>query len=346
MVVLKVLRSQSWFGHDLEQDHARVEDIPSSKTKETKELFKLLQGVFPENFKPKDSLLPYYEVPLSNNNTPLLNVDPLIKHSWFDTPKKDSSTDSVGYWPSSIRLPPKSPSPYPPNYPLKPPNRPTDLHICDPGLKKLLEHPRFSSPLHLDSSAFQRSDIDVTSLIEPRLDVLLRSSLFDNFVTDEFLAILLKLVPLVKEELDPTKDISPHFDLVRVIRQAAQSNARAVQSTSASHVANIVHLRDHVLYKFDTPANTKEILRGSSFLSDKLFGPLPESLEANLRSLQGKDVRCSKKDFFLHFFFFQATLSFSGCASRKTGEEAPVLSETCGHLLSLFVSLSIRVLCP
>ena len=91
---------------------------------------------------------------------------------------------------------------------------------------------------------------------------------------------------------------------MHVIRKAAQSNTRAIHSTSASYVSNIVHLRDHVLYKFDTPSNTKEILRGSSYLGDKPFGSLPDSLEANLHSLQGKDFRCSKKSSF-------STASFS-----------------------------------
>ena len=54
-------------------------------------------------------------------------------------------------------------------------------------------------------------------------------------------------------------------------------------------------MRDKILAEFDHPCKTKNILRGSGFLTENAFGPLPESLRQGLSSINGKDLMCKAK---------------------------------------------------
>ena len=55
-------------------------------------------------------------------------------------------------------------------------------------------------------------------------------------------------------------------------------------------------MRDKILAEFDHPFKTKNILRGSGFLTENSFGPLPESLKQGLGSINGKDLMCKAKE--------------------------------------------------
>ena len=69
---------------------------------------------------------------------------------------------------------------------------------------------------------------------------------------------------------------------------AAQTSLKASQCISAAFVANRVALREIELDKFDAHENSREVLRGSSFASKELFGPLPDSLKNKLSAQNGE----------------------------------------------------------
>ena len=73
------------------------------------------------------------------------------------------------------------------------------------------------------------------------------------------------------------------------------SISRMTSLHTAGLVSNKLEMRDKILLEFDQPAKTKNILRGSGFLSDNAFGPLPESLKTALASINGKEVMCRAK---------------------------------------------------
>ena len=69
---------------------------------------------------------------------------------------------------------------------------------------------------------------------------------------------------------------------------AAQTSLKASQCITAAFVANPVALREIVLDKFDANENSRAVLRGSSFASKKLFGPLLDSLMNKLSAHSGE----------------------------------------------------------
>ena len=69
---------------------------------------------------------------------------------------------------------------------------------------------------------------------------------------------------------------------------AAQTSLKASHCVSAAFVANRVALRETVLDKFTSHDNSREILRGSSFASKDLFGPLPDCLKDKLSAPNGE----------------------------------------------------------
>ena len=79
------------------------------------------------------------------------------------------------------------------------------------------------------------------------------------------------------------------FDLLKgVMGLTAQTSLKASQCFSAVFVANRVALRELVLDKFDSQSSSREALRGSSFASKELFGPLPDSLKTMLSAPNGE----------------------------------------------------------
>ena len=301
-IVLKPLDTpdvRSAAGGDKEDD-SQCEDALSgdkdvhSYNMRARETFNKLSVLFPDNFYVDSKTLPYWEVKQPSTDFPHLIVDPDLSHTWLDPPKCD--TDTIGYWKPSPKFPPKLPN-VNPSAELPLPKRPTDIHIRDTLLKDFLEARKISS-LNLDTDAFQPCNFDVKSSPLSQVDAFLRSTLLDSYVSDELLAILLHLVSMIKNELAPR---SPDVDLTTldllgdVIRLAAQSNARGQASLVAAVTYNKVSLRDLVLDKFEAPAGSKNVLRGTSIVGPDLFGQLPESFKTSLHSHQGKGLVCKIK---------------------------------------------------
>ncbi|CAL4126188.1 unnamed protein product, partial [Meganyctiphanes norvegica] len=272
-MVLKPLDTpdvRSAAGGDKEDD-SQCEDALSgdkdvhSYNMRARETFNKLSVLFPDNFYVDSKTLPYWEVKQPSTDFPHLIVDPDLSHTWLDPPKCD--TDTIGYWKPSPKFPPKLPN-VNPSAELPLPKRPTDIHIRDTLLKDFLEARKISS-LNLDTDAFQPCNFDVESSPLSQVDAFLRSTLLDSYVSDELLAILLHLVSMIKNELAPR---SPDVDLTTldllgdVIRLAAQSNARGQASLVAAVTYNKVSLRDLVLDKFEAPAGSKNVLRGTSIV--------------------------------------------------------------------------------
>ena len=94
---------------------------------------------------------------------------------------------------------------------------------------------------------------------------------------------------LTDQDKDNIKTIKDTFvNLSNVNRLAIQSNYRCKTFSIVSSVKAKTELRDIVLNKFKGNNSTKEALRGSSFFTDTLFGPLPTTLTDNLDSCSGR----------------------------------------------------------
>merc|ERR1739842_228016 len=76
---------------------------------------------------------------------------------------------------------------------------------------------------------------------------------------------------------------------------AGQSSSRMTKFHISGLVGTKLEMRDKILAEFDHPDKTKNILRGSGFVTDSAFGPLPESLKLCLNSINGKEHMCKPK---------------------------------------------------
>ena len=287
---------------DSEKVSAKDEDQPTNINKETKEIFMYLAYLFPDRFEFENDNGEYSQTHTKYNldkNNPLLKISPNIKHSWFDPSSKDKESDTIKYWPSNTKFPSRS-NPLPHKYPYKTTARTKDVTFTDPNLKKLLISPQLDS-ITLDHSTFDPSTVSVKDSAHPKIDVFQRAGLYDSFYSGEILDIMLSLIPIIFDEIfaytQHEVDIPSLSLMEKLICHSIFSNDRAVHNQSAGFVINKLALRDSVLSKYQAPASTVNILRGSDFKCDNLFGPMPESFKESLNSHQGKNLTATKKGF-------------------------------------------------
>ena len=111
-------------------------------------------------------------------------------------------------------------------------------------------------------------------------------------LTDDMIKALVAkfdTLDLNDQDNDKIKVIKDTFvNLANVNRLAIQSNYRCKTYSIVSCVKAKTALRDSVLNRFKGSNNTKEALRGSSFFTDSLFGPLPSSLTDNLNACSSR----------------------------------------------------------
>ena len=143
--------------------------------------------------------------------------------------------------------------------------------------------------------------MSVKDSVHPKIDVFQRAGLYDSFYSGEILDIMLSLIPIIFDEISvySQQEVEiPSLSLMeKLICQSIFSNDRAVHNQSAGFVINKLALRDSVLNKYQAPTSTVNILRGSDFTCDNLFGPIPESFKESLNSHQGKNLTATKKGF-------------------------------------------------
>ena len=73
------------------------------------------------------------------------------------------------------------------------------------------------------------------------------------------------------------------------------SNQRSVHGQIAAFVANKSGLRKFVLNKFQLPATTAKVLRGTDFATEGVFGEIPSFFLDFRDSPNGKFLTCSPK---------------------------------------------------
>ena len=311
---------------DLDPDMGDVSDPDSAlnkgKLNEYKEAHMVLGDLFPERFHTKVQNLPYYMVPQgpdsqaffkNPSNPPLLKINPDKQGTWWEARDKENPSDTTSYWKASTKFPSKT-RVNPVHYPFKVPPKNPYVHVEDEDLKQLLEAPAFTT-VPLDHSAFDSPSVDLARNPHTHLDTLLRSSLLASYTIDEYLKILLELIPKCALSSTPKEDRLRFLDLTMdVVLMVAENNHRSGQTQLASYVSNKLALRDVVLNRFHSQNTSLNILRGSSFLSPNLFGPLPESFKESLKLDHNKSLRLTRKA----FTFNRRTASTTASGWRTT----------------------------
>ena len=95
----------------------------------------------------------------------------------------------------------------------------------------------------------------------------------------------------------------------------AECNQRSGQAQLAAYVSNKLALRDVVLNKYSSQNTSRDILRGSSFLSHNHFGPLPEFFSESLKSSTNRELRFTRKPFTSSFS--KSSRSFTNTSARS-----------------------------
>ena len=236
----------------------------------------------------------------SGNNMPLLILDNVDDPSWF--------YPQDGHFANNV-LPPRKSNIFPPDFNANvATQRPACFSFKDPNLKDLFEAKQLDKAI-LDSLAFSDSNpIGIKSSPLSNIDTLLRSIMFDFMIIDKLFTFMVDVHKLAKLEISasPGNPDSPAFNLLfDIMALAARTSLKASQFLTAAFVANRVALRETVLDKFDAHESSRETLRGGSFASKNLFGPLPEHFKEKLNAPLGER------------FMFTLKTSSSNAAKRR-----------------------------
>ena len=265
-------------------------------TREHREMMDWLCHMFSDRFEVNDTAsIPAAQKMFSISNSTPLKLNPLIEGSWLDPPRIEG--DVAGSWPSKTKFP-KGVSPYRKAFPFKPPARPTDVSIICPTLRKLLEAPKISEA-YLDPTVFRSSNpVKLVGTSFPTTDSFQRSGLYDGLYTEEMLNFALSFIPMLKQELASSFsdiDLSAFKFLEKLLALTSLSNQRSYHNQIAALVSNKSGMRAHVLSRFQVPPVTAQILKGSDFAGEGVFGDLPESFLARFSTASGKDLVCTPR---------------------------------------------------
>ena len=281
-----------------ESDLVEEESAVTNMDHEYDYAFEILADLFPEKFKIKEDSVRISEAQKrfkAPKSKPQLIINPYTDNTWLDPKTRIDESDTITYWPPEIKLP-QGPNPFTPKYSPKPPPRPKDISISNKNLKKMLEAPKLGK-LRLDSSIFNDSSSDVSSSPHTKIDLFLRTGLFEDFIAGEFLDIAILLIPIVMKEINsviPDCQFASLMILEKVIGFASFNNSRSVHNQIAAFVNNKAALREMVLKTYKAPESTLDLLRGSDFAWNSLFGPMPESFKDTLKTAIGKDLTCTR----------------------------------------------------
>ena len=200
--------------------------------------------------------------------------------------------DTVGYWPKYTKFPGsndliRTPSDAKKLLPIK------FMYYAENELLRSFLAPATKlvdkdGNLWLNPEVFYSAEFHVSSSNSGSwVDRSLRAQLLDNLITDELIDMSIQLID---RALDiPTKNPnSQPKDITNLIEESLElldtsiilssaSNLRGRHTLITSIAKNKLALRDEVLKAHSGGVCSKEILRGSSFLSPDLFGPLPNS---------------------------------------------------------------------
>ena len=223
---------------------------------------------------------------------PVINLCPDLEGSWLVVPKP-MAPDTVGYWPKYTKFPGHSdliraPSDAKKLLPIK------FLHYTENDLLKSFLDPATKlvnkdNYLWLNPEVFQSAEFhNHSSNNGSWIDRSLRAQLLDNLITDELIDMSLQLIDRALDIPTKNPDLQPK-DITNLIEETLElldtsvilssaSNLRGRHTLITSIVKNKLALRDEVLRAHSGGVCSKEILRGSNFLSPDLFGPLPSSL--------------------------------------------------------------------
>ena len=226
-------------------------------------------------------------------NKTILILKPRLNGSWFLPNDKETDSDTIGCWPSDTKFPTVAyPTKSPKSYLYKPPKGITDFEYDNPAIKKFMDAPPLNSP-SLDHSVFQNPSkaINFKKSIHPSINACIKKSLHEGFLGEELNDIALSLCSNIETEMnDPRVNTGTQLQCLKtVLMLIGHSLARDTIIKTNIHVVNTLSMRDKIFESFNIVPKTKNILRGTGFLSPGPFGPIPESLKDSLKSFNAKD---------------------------------------------------------
>ena len=142
----------------------------------------------------------------------------------------------------------------------------------------VLHHP------NLDHSVFQNPSkpINFKKTIHPAINKCISKSLHEGYVGEELSEMALELCSIIESELDSN---STQFQCLKTLLMLiGHSFARDTIIKSNIHVINTLAIRDKIFESFFLVPKTKNILRGTGFLSSETLGPYQSHLRIHLNN--------------------------------------------------------------
>ena len=265
--------------------------IDPSETEKVRALLWSLAEILPERFKSEESKdLPAHTKQFAKTkNNAILILKPRLQGTWFIPSNKESEIDSIGSWPVDTKFPSENAPLKAPKDTFKPPRGISDYVYDNPAIKRFMDAPVLHYP-NLDHSVFQNPSkpINFKKTIHPAINKCISKSLHEGYVGEELTEIALELCSFIENDLDPS---NTHFQCLKTLLMLiGHSFARDSLIKTNIHVINTLAIRDKIFESFILVPRTKNILRGTGFLSNEPFGPLPESLKESLKSFNAKEI--------------------------------------------------------
>lgn len=223
-----------------------------------------------------------------------------LNSTWLRTPDS-SSSDPVGHWkPNDLDF--KSKNKWVPQVFTKQHPKRIPFEFVDPESAKFFNDKLVIVPgrkIPLPSTVFSPNSTVIANTNLHEFEFLGRQGVFDAEITHNLLDLnqdiggslsqLFNSLNLCDQDESIVEGIQENFqNLLNVNKLAMQSNYRSKTFSIQTCVKAKSELRTLVLNKYKDDAGTKEILMGSSFFSDSLFGPLPKTLTDIPSSCSGK----------------------------------------------------------
>ena len=274
----------------------------NSFNKHNKDVLSYLSSVMPNKFSDKTSVIKFSQAHNKmalNRGSKKLLVNPILDQTWFDPNHCVNRSDKTKIWKPKTEFP-KVGSPYAPGCTNKPGSRPKDIYVVNDNLRELLNAKKIGE-VNLDPKIFpmRKNDCNITNHPFTTVDALIRAALYDSYVTDEFINILMDLIDGIIDSYAssvPNLDLGPLNFVIKVLSSTSFSNQRSIANISAAFVSNKLALRNYVLNRFFIPPYTAEILKNSNFACEGVFGEFPESFKQCMESYVGPKLAAKSKN--------------------------------------------------
>ena len=253
-----------------------------------------------------------FQTPFANNKNIKLYVSELsdLSHTWLmDLVKNGDGVET--HWTETL-LNPMNKSPYLPKQSVKEFPKRLPIKFADKQAEKFFTSPSLGAAgkkITLPSVIFTHEWSKMPDTDDYLFEYYGRQGACDGQITHKLLTlerdIITNIIEVV-ESLEVSNSSDVHlFSVKEALKCLADTNTLTIQSNFRAKSMSIVtackaklNIRETILNKFNGDNSIKEALKGSSFFSSQLFGPISSTLQDKLDSyINRSEAKLSPKPY-------------------------------------------------